>query len=293
MADDYTLVACFGTHGSYSDEAMHAAFAGKAIEGQYYSQFEDVVQAVASGQRKYGVLPIENSSTGGITEVYDLIHRYDCVIVGEQYVRIEHNLLVLPGTKEEDITEVFSHPQGLAQCREFLKHHSNWKLHPYFSTSQSAQHVGKSQNPHWAAIANTRAGELYGLDVIVSHINDNTTNFTRFCVIAAETEERPGTDKLTIVITVNHEPGALYHVLGHFFYAGMNMTHLESRPIKGKPFEYFFHIDVMGSLHDPAVAQMLTMLKKHCKYFKVLGNYPADKGGFTDEIRSNRREIRT
>lgn len=277
--DEYIQAACFGNPGSYSDEAMHAAFAGKQIEPLYFSQFEDVVQAVASGKKQYGVLPIENSSTGGITEVYDLIHRYDCAVVGEKYVRIEHNLLVVPGTKEEDIQEVFSHPQGLAQCREYLKHHEQWKLHPYFSTSQSAQHVRDAQNPHWAAIANTQAGKLYDLEVLVPHINDNTTNFTRFFIISRDMEDRPSCNKITMVLTVHHEPGALYHVLGHFFYAGMNMTHLESRPIKGRPFEYFFHIDVMGSLHDPAVAQMLRMLGKNCKSFKILGNYPADTEG--------------
>ena len=273
-------VACFGTPGSYSDEAMDMAFTGKAIEPQYFSQFEDVVQVVADKRVQYGVLPIENSSTGGITEVYDLVHRYDCKVVGEKYVRIDHNLLVLPGTTIDDITEVFSHPQGLAQCREFLKHHPSWKLHPYFSTSQAAQHVADLKDKHYAAIANTRAGKLYNLEVLQARINDNTTNFTRFFIIADHMEDGPRCNKITMVLTVGHEPGALYHVLGHFFYAGMNMTHLESRPIKGHPFEYFFHIDVMGSLHDPAVAQMLKMLGKNCKSFKILGNYPADAGGY-------------
>lgn len=277
---DSISTACFGNPGSYSDEAMYTFFGGRHIEPAYFSQFEDVVQAVAWGEKKYGVLPIENSSTGGITEVYDLIHRYDCAVVGEKYVRIDHNLLVLPGTKEQDITEVFSHPQGLAQCREYLKHHESWKQHPFFSTSQSALHVAESGNSHWAAIANARAGELYGLEVLARHINDNTTNFTRFFVIAKQMEDKPECNKITMVLTVHHEPGALYHVLGHFFYAGMNMTHLESRPIKGHPFEYFFHIDVMGSLRDPAVAQMLRMLGKNCKSFKILGVYPADTGGY-------------
>lgn len=276
----HLAIACFGTPGSYSDEAMEKAFAGKAITPTYCSQFEDVVQAVASKNAAYGVLPIENSSTGGITEVYDLIHRYDCHVVGEQYVRIDHNLLVVPGTRLDEIEEVYSHPQGLAQCREFLKHYLVWKLHPYFSTSQAAQHVADLQDHRAAAIANTRAGELYGLDVLRPKINDNTTNFTRFFIIADHMEDSPACNKITMVLTVHHRPGALYHVLGHFFYAGMNMTHLESRPIKGHPFEYFFHIDVMGSLHDPAVAQMLKMLGKNCKSFKILGNYPADAGGY-------------
>ncbi len=286
-------VGCFGAPGSYSDEAMQGYFAGASIYPSYYDQFEDVVQAVASRHVKYGVLPIENSSTGGITEVYDLVHRYDCRIVGEKYVRIEHNLLVLPGTALDDVQEVYSHHQGLAQCRGFLKQHSAWKLHPYFSTSQSAAKVQTAQNHGLAAIGNAVSANLYGLDILVRHINDNTTNFTRFFIISADSEEQERMDKLTLVLTVSHEPGALYHVLGHFFYSEMNMTHLESRPIKGKPFEYFFHIDVMGSLHDPHVARTLKALQKHCRYFKILGNYPADQGGIVDEIRTDRRNVRT
>lgn len=273
-------VACFGTPGSYSDEAMAKYFAGQVIAPRYFSHFEDVIQAVANKDVTYGVVPIENSSTGSISEVYDLSHHYDCNVVGEKYVRIDHNLLVAPGTTWDDITDVYSHPQGLAQCRDFLKQHPTWKLHPYFSTSQSAQHVAELHDGHAAAIANTRAANLYGLDVLKERINDNTTNFTRFFVIADHMEDKPTCNKITMVLTVHHEPGALYHVLGHFFYAGMNMTHLESRPIQGHPFEYFFHIDVMGSLHDPAVAQMLKMLGKNCKSFKILGNYPADAEGY-------------
>lgn len=272
-------IACFGLPGSYTYEAMMAYFDGKNIEPRYASQFEDVVQAVARRQVRYGVLPIENSSTGGITDVYDLIHRYDCHIAGEKYVRIEHNLLGLPGASLADIHEVYSHPQGIAQCREFLKEHENWLLHPYFSTSQSAEKVHQTGDVHIGAIANTIAADMYGLTILARHINDNTMNYTRFFIISAEMEESDDMDKITLVLTTKHKPGALYHVLGHFFYNAMNMTHLESRPIKGRPFEYFFHIDVMGNIRNPATAIVLHNLEEHCNYFKILGNYPSDKGG--------------
>lgn len=286
-------VACFGAPGSYSAQAMEDSFQGQQITPTFCDHFEDVIQTVATGAARYGVVPIENSSTGGITEVYDLIHKYDCHIVGEKYVKIEHHLLALPGVSLEDIRTVYSHPQGLAQCRDFLKHHSQWKLNPYFSTAQSAELVAKMQRKDTAAIANTTAARLYHLDILQSAINDNTTNFTRFFVIAAQDEEREGRNKITLVLTVRHEPGALYHVLGYFFYNGMNMTHLESRPIKGRPFEYFFHIDVMGDLQDPGIARALDDLSKHCSYLKILGNYPADRGGIADEIRSDRGKIGT
>ena len=123
-------IACFGQPGSYTYEAMKSYFAGKNILPAYGSHFEDVVQAVATRQARYGVLPIENSSTGGITDVYDLIHRYDCCVVGEKYVKVEHCLLTLPGTKLEDIREVYSHPQGLNQCRSYLKHHGEGSSTP-------------------------------------------------------------------------------------------------------------------------------------------------------------------
>lgn len=280
-------VACFGQPGSYTYEAMQDYFTGQDIEPVYGSHFEDIVQAVATHQTHYGVLPIENSSTGGITDVYDLIHRYDCHVVGEKYVKVEHCLLTLPGAEMKDIQEVYSHPQGLDQCRSYLKQHPDWQLHPYFSTSQSAKIVSEKKDPHLAAIANQTAAKMYGLQVLVKHINDNTTNYTRFFVIAAEKEKIAKADKITLVLTTKHEPGALYHVLGYFFYNGMNMTHLESRPIKGRPFEYFFHIDVMGSLADPVTNHVLHNLADHCHYFKILGNYRSDQGGNYDEIRSH------
>lgn len=272
-------VACFGQAGSYTDEAMKSYFADKLLAPSYYSHFEDVVQAVIHGSAQYGVVPIENSSTGGITDVYDLIHQYGAFVVGERYVKVEHNLLGIPGATLDDITCVYSHPQGLDQCRGFLRLHADWALHPYFSTSQSASFVKEQGRLHIAAIANRACADLYGLTILASHINDNTTNYTRFFVIAKEEEHRENADKITLVLTTKHKPGALYHVLGHFFYHGMNMTHLESRPIKGHPFEYFFHIDVMGHLGDEATRLVLRNLENHCNYFKILGNYPSDKGG--------------
>lgn len=272
-------VACFGQPASYTDGAMKMFFEGKLIDVTYESQFEDIVQAVSRREVRYGVLPIENSSTGGITDVYDLIHRYDCYIIGEKYVKIEHCLLGVPGATIDDINEVYSHPQGLTQCRGYFKHHRDWAQHPYYSTSESAKFVAETGDKHIAAVANRMAAETYHLDVLSEHINDNTTNYTRFFVISAEMEENPKADKITLVLTVQHKPGALYHILGYFFYNAMNMTHLESRPIKGRPFEYFFHVDVMGNLQDDVTDKVIHNLSEHCNYFKILGNYQSDKGG--------------
>ena len=289
---DYPIsVGCYGAPGSYCYEAMIGYFEQASIQPHYYDQFEEVIHMVADRQVRYGVIPIENSSTGGITEVYDLIRRYDCAIVGEKCIPIEHHLLAIPGTNLDDIKIVYSHPQGFAQCREFFNQHPDWILHPYFSTSKSAERVQQEQRTDTAAVANIVAAKLYGLQVLVPKIYTNTSNYTRFFIIAPAMEIKEASDKITMVLTTKHEPGALYHVLGHFFYNAMNMTHLESRPIEGHPFEYFFHIDVMGSLQDPAVVKTLDDLGKNCTYFKILGNYPADQGGTNHEIRTHRRNL--
>ena len=197
-------IACFGRPGSYTDEAMNLYFHDREFEAAYYPHFEDVVQAVSSRKVRYGVLPIENSSTGGITDVYDFIHRYDCCIVGEKYVKIDHCLLGLPGTSIDELREVYSHIQGFHQCRNYLKRHEDWQLHPYFSTSESAEKVREMKNPHIGAIANRTAAGMYGLDVLAESINDNRQNYTRFFIITSDREEVPGADKITLVLTTQH-----------------------------------------------------------------------------------------
>ena len=254
---------------------MEKQFGKREKEVIFCPLSEDVVKAVREGQADYGVVPMENSSTGGITEVYDLIQHYDCAIVGEQMVKIEHVLLGVPGAALDDIDTVYSHPQGFAQCREFFMEKRNWKQQPYFSTAQSAEKVAREGKKNQAAVASRTAGRLYGLQVLKDTIAFNSSNYTRFFIIGPAMEIADDADKITLVLSVRHEPGALYHVLGYFFYGGMNMTHLESRPIKGKPFEYFFHIDVMGKLRNPANVQTLRGIESMSTYFKILGNYPS------------------
>lgn len=270
-------VGCYGAKGSYSYQAMEQQFGEIDREEFYFPLFEDVLQAVKEGTIDYGVVPIENSSTGGITDVYDLIWKYDCAIVGEELVKIEHHLLGLPDAKVEDIQTVYSHPQAIAQCRPYLKEHADWKVVPFFSTSKSAEKVKEEGDKTQGAIASRTAAKLYGLEVLAENIFYNPSNYTRFFIISKHQEQKENADKITLVMAVKHEPGALYHVLGYFFYGGMNMTHLESRPMKDHPFEYLFHIDVMGNLENPSNAQTLSGLKSMCTYFKILGNYPSSK----------------
>lgn len=269
-------VGCFGVEGSYSHKAMEEYFAGRKINRHYYSVFEDVVKAVKNGEIRYGVLPVENSSTGGITEVYDLLRHYGCHITGEKCVKIEHNLMALPGASLSGITEVYSHPQGFAQCKDFFAEYPKMKLVPYYSTSKSAEAVKESGSMHLAAVAGKQAADLYGLQILAANINYNSNNTTRFIIIADAPEHSADADKITLVIAVKHEPGSLYRVLGYFYHSGLNLTNLESRPIEGKSWEYFFHIDLMGNLEDTNVQETVRMLKDNCAYFKILGNYRSD-----------------
>jgi chorismate mutase/prephenate dehydratase len=270
-------VACYGAAGSYSWEAMKSYFDGTPYTYTLYDSFEETIQSVAEGKEQYGVVPIENSSTGGITAVYDLLWKNPCHVAAEKMIRIDHNLLSLPEASLEDIEVVYSHPQGLAQSQVFLKKHP-WDLYPYYSTAKSAEKIKMDGKKNQAAVASAKAAELYGLKILVPHIQTYPYNYTRFFIISGkETEHPEQADKITLVLTVPHEPGALYHVLGHFFYNGMNMTHLESRPLPGRPFEYFFHIDVMGNLQDAGVRRTLEELRKSCADFRILGNYPSDQ----------------
>jgi chorismate mutase / prephenate dehydratase len=266
-----------GVAGAYSYLAVKKYFSNANIKIQNFTLFEDVAKAVQDGKIKYGVLPIENSSTGGITEVYDLIRRYGCYIVGEQCVKVEHNLMAWPGTKLDSITEVYSHPQGFSQCRPFFRQYPHMQQIPYFNTAKGAELVSKKKTNYMAAVTSKEAADIYGLEIIAAGINANTNNYTRFFVISSEPINSKAADKITMVVSLKHEPGSLYRMLGHFASGGLNLLNIESRPIEGKSWEYFFHIDVSGNLAEEAVKKALGEIKTESIECKILGNYVADK----------------
>lgn len=265
-----------GVQGSFSHQALEDYFADVAKVEMNYVHFEDVAAAVKNHEIKYGVLPIENSSTGGITEVYDLVRKYDCHIVGEKIIKVDQNLLGLPGSTVAGLKQVYSHPQGLEQSREFFKKHPGIELIPFFNTARSAKMVSESGDPARGAVASRQAAKLYGLDILAENINYNVANHTRFIVIANQPEHRPDADKITVIIATQHEPGSLYKVLQHFYKGGLNMLNLESRPMEGRSWEYFFHIDLTGNLEDPKVRQGLQDVAEYSAYCKILGNYVSD-----------------
>lgn len=266
------IVGYQGVPGAYGEEAAYTYFNGKA-EFVPHDAFEDVIEALEEGRIDYGVLPIENSSAGEVLDTYDLIKSNSLYIVGEQVISIRHNLLGIPGSKIEDITEVYSHPQGLSQSKTFIKAHEKMQQRPYVNTATACQYVAQMQDQTKAAIGSQRAGELYHLEVLARDIQFNKNNFTRFIILAKQMEINDDSNKISIVFTTTHVSGSLYTILGHFAYNGLNLLKIQSRPLLEHKWEYFFFADVEGSLGDANVLIALSKVIEECSSFKILGNY--------------------
>ncbi len=264
-----------GEHGAYSEIACRKFF-GKDVQTQGMHNFEDTFTALAQKKADYAVLPIENSSTGAIRQVYDLLELYNYFFVGETTVQIEHALLALPGTKLEDIKVVYSHEQGLFQCEKFLGEHPHIRPVPQADTAGSVRMVSELNNPSIAAIASPLAAEIYGLDVVKERINTIADNTTRFIVISPKPELRPERDKICISLTTGHISGALYDVLTVFAVHGVNLVRLESRPIPEHNWEYMFFIEFTGDLLDKKIDTVIHEIALLSTDLRVLGNFKAN-----------------
>lgn len=261
-----------GVKGSFSEEAM-IEFFGENQEAVSYEKFEDVFIGLANKQIDYGILPFENSCTGAITAVYDLLSKYGFYIVGEECIKIKQNLVGIKGTKIEDIEEVYSHPQGFEQSKVFLKEHDNFKLVYYYNTAISAKHVSNLKDRSKAAIASSRAAKIYGLEVIEKEINDNESNNTKFVIISKSLELSKDCNKMTVTFSLDNKAGTLYNLLGHFAKNQINMVKVESRPSKNNLWEYVLYVDLEGNIKDENVKDAINTIEKECKYFKLLGCY--------------------
>lgn len=261
-----------GVKGSFSEEAM-IEFFGENQEAVSYEKFEDVFIGIANEQIDYGILPFENSCTGAITAVYDLLSKYGFYIVGEECIKIKQNLVGIKGTKIEDIEEVYSHPQGFEQSKVFLKEHDNFKLVYYYNTAISAKHVSNLKDRSKAAIASSRAAKIYGLEVIEKEINDNESNNTKFVIISKSLELSKDCNKMTVTFSLDNKAGTLYNLLGHFAKNQINMVKVESRPSKNNLWEYVLYVDLEGNIKDENVKDAINTIEKECKYFKLLGCY--------------------
>lgn len=267
-----TKVCYFGVPGAHTHQAMEDFF-GEEITGISCPTFQSVMEAVEQGEADYGVLPIENSSTGGITANYDLLLNYSNCIVGQYVNRIEQCLLALPGVAMEELRTVYSHPQGLLQCSGFLKEHPELDQIEFSNTATAAKKVAEDGERSQAAIAAKRAAKEYGLQVLRGGIQQEKNNSTRFIVIGREPIYLADSNKIALCIELSHECGSLYRILSHFLFNGLNMTQIESRPMKGKNWEYRFFIDIEGNLEDPSVQNALRGIKEEAKSVRVLGNF--------------------
>lgn len=266
-----------GVPGCYSYQASLEYF-GEKVQTLSCHDFRDVFEALAEGRIQYGVLPIENSTSGSINDVYDLLREYEFHIVGEKCLKIEHSLLGMEGAEIADIREVYSHQQGLIQCGRYLSEHPEWKQVPYFDTAGSAEYVAKEGSREKACIAGNMAAMVYGLSVLSSNIQDNRNNSTRFVVISRESAQNEQADKISIIISVPDKPGTLYGALRHFAEAEYNLMKIESRPLSGKAWEYFFYIDFGGNLMEEKTREILAGIERECSYFRLLGNYRSEAG---------------
>ncbi|WP_270566885.1 prephenate dehydratase [Clostridium beijerinckii] len=265
-------VGFYGVAGSFSEEAMIKHF-GKKDDAKAYDEFEDVFLAVKNGEIDYGVLPIENSSTGAISQVYDLLYKYGFYIVGEECIKIDQNLIGIKGTKLDNVKEVYSHPQGFEQSTDFLKEYSNWKKIPFHSTADSVKLVSDLQDMSKVAIASKRAADIYNLSIIKENINNRRENSTRFIVISKELELDNSCDKVSVVFSLEHKAGTLYKLLRHFAENNINMMKIESRPMEKGAWKYFLYVDFEGNLENEQVKKALNLIEQSSAYFKLIGGY--------------------
>ncbi|WP_297420010.1 prephenate dehydratase [Clostridium sp.] len=265
-------IGYYGVPGSFSEEAMLKYF-GKVEEPNAYDEFEDVFLAVKNDEIKYGVVPIENSSAGAVSKVYDLLYKYGFYIVGEECIKINQNLVGVKGATLDTIKEVYSHPQPIEQSTEFLKNHSDWKIIPYHSTSACAKFISDLKDTSKAAIASNRAASIYGLEIVEEKINNKSDNSTRFIIISKELEWDENCNKVSVVFSLEHKAGTLYKLLRHFAENNINMLKIESRPMEKGAWKYFLYVDFEGSLENEQVKKALKLIEQSSAYFKLIGGY--------------------
>lgn len=264
-----------GAEGAYAHIAMNQYFGSKTDHFQVDS-WRDALEAVKCGKADFAVLPIENSTAGVVAENYDLLAEYELTIVGEQIISVNHCLLGLPDAKLSDITNVYSHPQALAQCDKYLQNHPNWECSRQSNTAVAARKIQKSGMKNKAAIASELTAQLYGLKILDQNIQDNKDNSTRFIIVAKKKIFLKSAQKMSICLVLNHQSGTLYHALSHMIYNDLSMTFIQSRPLNGQGaanWQYRFFIDFEGNMTQSAVQNALRGLREECETVRVLGNY--------------------
>lgn len=261
-----------GVEGAYSHAAMQTYF-GKGTESFHVRKFRDAMEAIADGSADYAVLPIENTTAGIVADNFDLLVDFENYIVAEQIIPVEHVLMAAPGTAVEEIRKVFSHPQALSQCEGLFSRHPDWQAVAYDNTALAARKIAGDKKKDEAAIGSRFAAEHFGLEVLQEHVNDLEENATRFMIVTNQRIFVKGAKKITICFELPHSSGTLYNILSNFIYNDVNMTHIESRPIPGRNWEYRFFIDFEGNLNDASVRSALRGIRQEAIHMKILGNY--------------------
>lgn len=263
-----------GVPGSFSEQAL-IDFFGTEQERIACKEFRDVFDALQNGTIDYGVLPIENSSSGAISAVYDLLACYGFAIVGERLLKVRHNLAVVEHATLDTIEQVYSHEQGLLQSSEYLSTHPNWTLIPQQNTAVSAKYVAQSNDPTKAAVCSTRAANLYGLKILAPEIQNNHKNTTRFIIVARKMQTSKA-NKVSIMFTLDNEAGTLYEALRFFAEKGINLVKIESRPIPETLWNYRFYLDFEGTIDSDQVKATLEAIAQNATDFRILGAYCSD-----------------
>jgi chorismate mutase / prephenate dehydratase len=261
-----------GETGAYSEMAVYKLFSSK-IEAVPCKDFRDVFESVKTCAVPHGVVPIENSIEGSVNQNYDLFLSYDLKVCGEVAVKLGHVLIGTPQTKIEGIKTVYSHPQALAQCRKYIEKHK-WEIIPAYDTAGAVKIIKEKNTSDVAAIASEKAADIYEMKILARDIADNPSNYTRFLVLGTEDAAPTGDDKTSIIFSLKHAPGTLYHAIGEFASRNINLTRIESRPTKTTAWQYNFYVDFEGHRTEKRCKEAIEALEKYVNFIKILGSYP-------------------
>jgi chorismate mutase/prephenate dehydratase len=265
-------VAFQGERGAFSEDAATKLF-GAGIDFLPCIQLKEAFELVSHNKVEFGIVPLENSQAGSINETYDLLLAYPLNIFAEVILKVSHCLMALPGQKLEDITTIYSHPQALAQCAEFLSK-LNVEIISSYDTAGSAKMIKEKKLRNCAAIASKRAADIYELEILALEIETSVNNYTKFVAISKQKAKLAQRNKTSLVFAAEHEPGSLYRILGIFATRNINLTKLESRPSRIKPWEYIFYTDFEGHLDGEVYQEAVRELQREAAFVKILGSYP-------------------
>lgn len=271
MLPDHATVACQGIEGANSQAACNKLF--RYPNTMFYPSFSGVFSAVENGVCTYGIVPLENSTAGSVSAVYDLMMKHHFYIASSIRLKINHNLLVKPGTQMSDIREIYSHPQAIAQCSEFLNSLTDVRVISAENTAVAAKMVAESGRNDVAALASEICMQYYGLECLKPNVQNVDNNYTRFICITKNLEIFPGANRTSLMATLKHEPGALYNLLSKFYSHGINLIKLESRPLPNRDFEFMFYFDLDTSIYSTKLLDLLQELPASCETFQYLGSY--------------------